>query len=245
MPDLTLLPILLIGAFVHGALGFGFPLLSTPALLLFLELPTVILLTLVPTVSINLVSIVGERHWRAALTSYWAIPAFTIGGSLAGTQLMLRLDPEPLRLLLAFVVTVYLLTEREHGSEVERRVPRWAMALFGFVLGLLGGMTNIIAPAIVIYALYTRMQPVLMVATFNLSFLISKSGQIIGFVANDALDPDIVMLSLQLLPLVLISLWLGMRLRRRMNLDSYRRWLRYALWGIVVLLVADTLAPRA
>ena len=46
------------------------------------------------------------------------------------------------------------------------------------------GVVNIFAPLVVAYALYTQMPTALMVATFNLSFITSKSGQILGFVSQ-------------------------------------------------------------
>jgi uncharacterized membrane protein YfcA len=239
MPDLTFLPILLLAAFVHGAFGFGFPLVSTPLLVLFMDMRSAVLLTLIPTVSINLFSIFGEKHWREALRAFWPIPAFTIVGSFIGTQVLLSVDPEPFRLLLALVLIVYLATNRFHRSERERRAPRWVLALLGLSLGLLAGVVNIFAPILVVFALYTRMDPSLMVAAFNLSFLTSKSGQIAGFVINGAFDPGVLKLSLLVLPLVLLSLWLGIRLRRRIHLDTYRRLLRYSLWAISFLLIAD------
>ena len=174
--------------FVHGAFGFGFPLLSTPLLVLGFDLRTAILLTLVPTVSINLISILSEHNWRAALRDYWPIPSFTIVGSFLGTQALLNVDPEPFRFLLALMLIGYLASEHLHRSEHVIRVPKWGMALFGLGLGLLAGVVNIFAPLVVAFALYTRMPVALMVATFNLSFITSKSGQIIGFVSRGAFD---------------------------------------------------------
>ena len=241
MADLAFLPILLISAFIHGAFGFGFPLVSTPLLVLFMDMRAAVLLTLIPTVSINLASILGERHWREALKAYWPIPAFTVVGSFLGTQVLLNVDPEPFRLLLSLVMIAYLVTDRITGSDRERRVPRWGLALLGLFLGLLAGVVNIFAPVIVVFALYTRIPPLLMVATFNLSFLTSKSGQIIGFVVNGAFDAGTVKISLLVLPLVLLSLWLGSRLRRRIHLDTYKRLLRYSLWVMAFALIGDSI----
>jgi len=242
MEELAFLPILLIAAFIHGALGFGFPLIATPLLVLFMPLPAAILLTLVPTVSINLVSFFTEKHWKQALREYWPIPAFTIIGSIIGTQILLSVDPSPFRMLLALVLVAYLVTERLTGSKQEHQLPKWGMALFGLGLGLLAGVVNIFAPVIVVFALYTRMNPTLMVATFNMSFLTSKSGQIIGFIINDAFDPDIVLLTVALVPLVLLFLWIGIRIRRKIDRDTYMQLLRGALWLIATALVADWIA---
>jgi len=242
MEELAFLPILLFAAFIHGALGFGFPLIATPLLVLFMPLPAAILLTLIPTVSINLVSFFTEKHWKQALREYWPIPAFTIVGSIIGTQILLSVDPSPFRMLLALVLVAYLVTERLRGSRQKHQLPIWGMALFGLGLGLLAGVVNIFAPVIVVFALYTRMNPTLMVATFNMSFLTSKSGQIIGFIINDAFDPDIVLLTVALVPLVLLFLWIGIRIRRKIDRDTYMQLLRGALWLIATALVADWLA---
>ena len=146
----------LLAAFVHGAFGFGFPVLSTPLLVFGFDLRTAVLLTLVPTVAINLVSILSEHQWRAALRDYWPIPAFTIVGSFLGTQVLLSVDPEPLRFLLALVLIAYLVSDHLHRVEHVVTVPKWGMALFGLLLGLLAGVVNIFSPLVVAYALYTQ-----------------------------------------------------------------------------------------
>ena len=239
--ELLFLAVSLLAAFVHGAFGFGFPLLSTPLLLLGFDLRTAILLTLVPTVSINLVSILSEHHWRAALRDYWPIPAFTIVGSFLGTQVLLNVDPDPFRFLLAVVLIGYLVSDHLHRSEHLIRVPKWGMALFGLLLGLLAGVVNIFAPLVVAYALYTRMPVALMVATFNLSFITSKSGQIIGFVSQGAFDLGVVKLAVFALPLILGALWLGIRVRKRVDMATYRGMLRGSLWVISVAILLDAL----
>jgi uncharacterized membrane protein YfcA len=239
--DWLFLLVSLLAAVVHGAFGFGFPLLSTPLLAFGFDLRTAVLLTLVPTVAINLVSILSERHWRAALREYWPIPAFTVVGSFLGTQLLLGIDPEPFRFLLAAVLIGYLVSDHLHRSEQPLVVPKWGMALFGVLLGLLAGVVNIFAPLVVAYALYTRMPAILMVATFNLSFITSKSGQILGFLSQGEFRLEVVGLAVMLLPLILVALWLGILLRRRVAIETYRGMLRGALWVISVGILLDAL----
>lgn len=232
----------LVSAFVHGAFGFGFPVLATPLLALGFDLRTAILLTLVPTVSINLVSILSERHWRSALQRYWPIPTLTIVGSVLGTQLLLAVDPEPFRLLLALVLIAYLVSDHLHRGERPIHVGRLGQAMFGLVLGLLAGVVNIFSPLVVVFALYTQMPTSLMVATFNLSFITSKTGQILGFATAGAFDLEVVRLALYTLPAILVALWLGIRVRRRIETAAYRRLLRGALWVTALAVLGDVLS---
>ncbi|MGB5568412.1 MAG: sulfite exporter TauE/SafE family protein [Sedimenticolaceae bacterium] len=237
--ELLFILVSLLAAFVHGAFGFGFPVLSTPLLVFGFDLRTAVLLTLVPTVAINLVSILSEYQWRAALRDYWPIPAFTIVGSFLGTQVLLSVDPEPLRFLLALVLIAYLVSDHLHRVEHVVTVPKWGMALFGLLLGLLAGVVNIFSPLVVAYALYTQMPVALMVATFNLSFITSKSGQIIGFISQGAFDLNVVGLAVMALPLILGALWLGIRVRKRVEIETYRGMLRGSLWVISIAILAD------
>jgi uncharacterized membrane protein YfcA len=241
MPDLSVLAVLLLAAFVHGAFGFGFPMVATPLLALLMDLRLAILLTLIPTICINLASILGETRWIEALRLFWPIPAFTIAGSLIGTQLLLSVDPEPFRLLLALVLVAYLLAARLHGVDRERKVPNWGLAILGLSLGLLAGVVNIFAPVLIVFALYTRMHPELMVAAFNLSFITSKTGQLIGFSLNDALDMTVVTQALWALPLVLGVLWGGIRLRRRIHPEHYSKLPRFGLWVMAAALIWNSL----
>lgn len=229
--------VLLIAAYVHGAAGFGFPLVATPLLVLSMDLRSAILLTLLPTIAINLVSIFSEPRWRDALRRFWPIPVFTMAGSMLGTQVLLSVDPEPFRVLLALVLIAFLLLDQRRGSGPEHHVPGWGLALLGLGMGLMAGVVNIFSPIVVAFALYTRMNPALMVATFNLSFITSKSGQLLSFAAGNALDPAVIRLALIALPLVLLALWSGIRLRRRLDQEAYRVWLRRGLWVVVAALI--------
>lgn len=233
------IPILMIAAFLHGALGFGFPLLSTPLLVLGMDMRNAILLTLVPTVTINLVSVLSEQEWKKAIREFWPIPTFTIVGSYLGTQLLFAFDPEIFRLLLAFSVIAYLVTEQMKGARKERYFPRWALALFGLTLGLMAGVVNVFSPLIVIFALETRVRPQLLVPVFNISFLTSKSGQIAGFISQGEFHGAALTFSLLILPLVLLSLWFGIRRRKQMHEEGYRKLLRWALWVIALFLIAQ------
>jgi uncharacterized membrane protein YfcA len=239
--ELFFLLVGMFAAFVHGAFGFGFPLLATPLLAFGFDLRTTVLLTLIPTVSVNLVSILSERHWREAWRDYWPIPTFTIVGSFIGTQVLLRVDPEPFRFLLALALIAYLVSDHLHHGERLIRVPVWGMALFGLLLGLLAGVVNIFAPLVVAYALYTQMPTALMVATFNLSFITSKSGQILGFVSQGAFDLQVAGLAMACLPLILGALWLGIRVRKKVDMQTYRGMLRAALWVISIGILLDAI----
>ena len=62
---------------------------STPLLTLVTDVRTAILLTLLPTIVINLISIFTDRSWRQALREFWPLPATAIVGSWLNRQINL------------------------------------------------------------------------------------------------------------------------------------------------------------
>ena len=52
--------VMVFAGLVHGTLGLGFPVVSTPIIAAMLDVRTAILLTLLPTVAVNVASIVGS-----------------------------------------------------------------------------------------------------------------------------------------------------------------------------------------
>lgn len=232
-----------LAALVHGALGLGFPLVATPLLTLVTDLRSAILLTLLPTVVINLVSIASDRQWRTALRQFWLLPTTAIIGSWSGTQVILQTDPAPFRLLLAGVILLYLLVDRWR-TQVHRRVFEptvGLMILTGAVSGLLAGLVNVLAPILIIFALETRLAAPIVVSVFNATFLSSKAGQLLGFAAHGAIDGRTLSIWLALIPFAVSVLWYGIRIRRRTETERYQRWLKMALWIIAGLLVAQYL----
>ncbi len=232
-----------LAAIVHGALGLGFPLVATPLLTLVTDLRSAILLTLLPTIAINLVSIASDREWRTALRQFWLLPLATIVGSWSGTQVILQTDPAPFRLLLAGVILLYLFVDRWRKQE-HRRVfeatPGLVIAT-GLASGLLAGLVNVLAPILIIFALETRLAAPIVVSVFNATFLSSKSGQLIGFGLHGAIDRHILLIWLMLIPFAVSVLWYGIRVRRRTDTERYQGWLKSALWVIAGLLVAQHL----
>ena len=108
-PTLVLVVVVLIvAALAHGTMGFGFPLISTPMIAMMTDIQTAVLVTLFPNLAVNLISIFGGGNWRSSLAKYWHVAAYVAIGTVAGTRLLIIADPEPLKLLLAAMIVVYL-----------------------------------------------------------------------------------------------------------------------------------------
>lgn len=214
---------------------------ATPLLTLVTDIRTAILLTLLPTIIINLISIFSDRSWRQALRDFWPLPATAVVGSWLGTQVILHTDPEPFRLLLAAIIVLYLVVDRLRGKKVRPRCRATVslMIATGMIAGVLAGLVNVLVPILIIFALETGVATKLLVPIFNVSFLLSKAGQTAGFVAAGAVTPKLIVTVIPLTIVAIAMLWWGIKIRQRSDVERYKVLLKASLWAVAGLLVGQ------
>ena len=236
----AVLAILATASFVHGLLGIGFPLLSTPLLALFTDVRTAMLLLLIPTMVVNMASMIHGGHWRESIGRYWPLALYVAAGSIAGTRLLIETSPAPYKLLMALVLLSYLNSHRLGGRLpwLNHR-PQASMAVFGLAAGLLAGTVNAAVPALIIYALELQLPVNAMVQVFNLCFLAGKLSQAATFGSAGLFTGQVMLATLPLGAYVMLGLTGGLAIRNRFDTRSYRRGLRYALFVIAILLVVQ------
>ncbi len=235
------LAIMLVAGLVHGTLGLGFPLVATPLLALVVDVRSAILITLLPTVCVNVVSILKGGAWEQSIGRYWPLAAYAVVGSVAGTRVLIVSDPAPFKLLLAGLVLLYLGSTRLGALRWEwaRTHRTLAMLAFGLVAGISAGTTNVMVPILIIYTLELGLSSQAMVQVFNLCFLAGKLSQIAVFGAAGSLTTGLLAAASPLAVAALGALFLGMRIRARLRVETYRHIVRQVLFGLALLLIAQ------
>ena len=235
-----LFAILFFAGLVHGILGLGFPLIATPLIALMSDVRSAILVILLPTLVINIASVIKGGRWKESIGRYWPLAAYGVVGSVLGTRLLIVTDPAPYKLLLAVMILVYLNVNRI-GLNLGwvRNNPSLAYAIFGTLGGLLAGTVNVMLPALIIFALEMGLATTVMVQVFNFCFFFGKISQAFVFAAAGALTGPILISTTPLAGVTLGALFVGMAVRERVNPETYKRWLRRVLYIIVALLAVQ------
>jgi uncharacterized membrane protein YfcA len=230
--------IFLFAAFFHGSIGFGFPMVATPLLALTTDLQTAVILTLVPTALVNLISIASEGNILAAVRKHLPLALFAMTGSAIGTQILIVTNSELFKALLSLAIIGYLLIDkfRVELSWVESK-PALSKPLFGISAGVLGGLTNVMAPVLIIYSLEAKLEKNEIVQSANICFLLGKIIQLILFSSQGKFTANELVLSSLLILLVLIALYAGFKIKRRLNQATYKQALR----GFLLLLAISLL----
>src|SRR5215471_2782122 len=104
----TVAVIIAVAGLAHGTLGFGFPIVSTPLVALLVDIKTAVLVTVLPNITVNIISILRGGNWSASLGKYWPLAVWVVLGTLLGSRLLVTMRPEPLQLLLALMIGVFL-----------------------------------------------------------------------------------------------------------------------------------------
>ena len=226
---------------VHGTLGLGFPMIATPLLALFFDVQTAILLTLFPTVAVNILSIIHGGRWKESIGRYWPLALFTVFGSILGSHFLIASDPSPLRLLLAGIILMYLNVERIGRLPIGwiKKYPLMSMAGFGVVGGFLAGSVNVMVPVLVIFALELGLATTAMIQVFNLCFLAGKLSQIGVFSSAGLLNMTSVMDSIPLVIAAILALVIGIAMRRHIQAELYRKILKRLLLVVSCVLIAE------
>ena len=117
----AIVAIVIVAGLAHGTLGFGFPLVSTPLVALLVDVKTAVLVTVVPNIALNLISVARGGKWGQSVGEHWPLAGWVVIGTFFGTRLLLTLRPEPLQLLLAVIIVLPSHPPRHSTSLRSRR----------------------------------------------------------------------------------------------------------------------------
>jgi hypothetical protein len=230
----------LASGFAHGAIGFGFPMLATPLVALALDMKSAITLLAPVTLVLVVISALRGGSVREVARNFWFLPLAIAAGAWLGTLVLLAAPPEPFTLVLALVLLFYLNLDRvgRGRSETVQRLRVPLGIAFAFVAGIFEAIANVAGPMLFVYFMLLGAAPAQMVQTLNLCFSVGKGSQVATLAGSGALTGMWMMVASLSVPAV-AGLAAGMRLRDRIDAQTYRAWLRKALWVMALVLIAQ------
>lgn len=222
----------------HGILGFGFPMVATPLLSIFLSVKESVLYTLFPTMAVNANVLKKSGRFKEIFFEFKYLIVFVLVGSLIGTNFLIIFYNDIYTLLLAFVIVLYLNTSKINLSlyDTIQRYPKLMMILFGFVSGIVSGLVNIMIPVLIIYILESRIEKEKALVVMNGCFFASKSLQIFIFGFHGSFSLSFLGTMIPMVAFALFGLALGSMLREKLDEKLYTKLLRLSLWGLAFYL---------
>ncbi|HUV21561.1 MAG TPA: sulfite exporter TauE/SafE family protein [Gammaproteobacteria bacterium] len=229
--------VILFAGLVHGTLGLGFPMVATPILATMMDVRSAILLTLLPTMAVNIASIINSRESLASTRPFIPLVGFTLLGSIAGSAVLAITDPAPFRILLASLILLYLWSSLRISRQWLDDHAMIAMAGFGIAAGLAAGTTNVMVAVLIIYFLSLDTARTTMVPTLNACFLVGKASQILVLSIAGLVGLGLIIETAPLAFAAIIALLFGQRLRARIDVATYQSILRKLLLVLAAILI--------
>ena len=232
--------VFLFAAFVHGSIGFAFPMISTSLLALVTDIQTAIILTLIPTILVNLVTIATEGGFVIALRQHKTLALLAMLGSAAGTHILIYNDSDIFKGLLAFAIIFYLVMNKVNiRLSWVRTYPKLSRTFFGLSAGVLGGLTNVMAPILIIYSIESRYTKKEVIQSSNICFLMGKIIQLFLFTLYGQFSLQHLSVSSGMVVVVAVALYFGVAVKKRINADLYIKILK-----VLLLILALTLLVK-
>ena len=235
----AILGVMLFAGLVHGTLGLGFPMVATPILATMMDVRSAILVTLLPTMAVNIASIVSSRAALEETRSFLPLIGFCLFGSIIGAAVLALVDPAPFRILLAGLILLYLWNGLRFSRAWLERHAFLAMAGFGIAAGLSAGTTNVMVAILIILFLSLDTPRTTMVPTLNACFFVGKASQIVVLAVAGFVSLGLVLETTPLALAAVGALYLGQRLQARIDVATYQAILRKLLLLLAIILLVQ------
>lgn len=219
--------ILLVVAFasaVKSALGFGFPLISVPIAANLVGARNAVLLIAIPVIVTNFAILLRGGGTLADLRRFGSLLLGVFGGTIAGAQLLGRLDPRWLALAVGGTALVFaLMSLLNLVPTISPRAQTYAGPTVGVVSGVMGGTTGIFAPLIAAYIQSLQVEKRIFVYWLTASFLLGGITQALSYYRLGLYStPLLIYAGLTCIP-ALIGVQLGFWVQDRMSADAFRK----------------------
>jgi uncharacterized protein len=166
---------------------------------------------------------------------------YALIGSFIGASVLIVAPAEPLRLLLAAIILVYLYQKQIallNWDSLMRR-PRAAQAAFGMAGGFFSGAVNNSLPPLLIYFILLGVETTIMTQILNLCFLGGKVVQAATLAAAGELSLRAAAANIPLTLVALAGMAAGQRVGRYVSIGLYQKLLRRILLVVALLLIGQ------
>ena len=213
----------LIAGTIKGAVGIGLPTAAIGILSQFTDPRTAITLVVFPILATNTWQMLTSGKTLATVKKYKFLLISLVGVLGATTFALPYVPTDILVLALGLVVVLFALTSLiSIPPFLPDRFDRFGQAASGIAAGLIGGLTSIWGPPMVIYLLARRTEKDEFVRALGVLLFLGGVPLALGFWANGLLTGPTALASASMIIPSLIGFTLGGQLRKRLDADKFR-----------------------
>ena len=224
---------LVAGGVTKGFAGSGLPTVSVATMAIVIDVPTAVALMPIPLLVANARQAFRGGYMRDAMRRFWPMLVCLPFGTVLGVKVLTGIDARTVSGLVgAILVAFALFSQARFEWRVSARRDRQLQPFVGLGAGVIGGISSIFAPLIVMHLMSLRLPKDEFVGTVGLAYLVGIVPMIVALVAFGRLGQTETLWGAAAVVPVLAGMFLGERLRGRFSETLFRRCL------LVLLLLA-------
>jgi uncharacterized protein len=213
-----------LGGGIKGAIGFGFPLVTTPITSALWDARHAVLLVSFASFVNNVGVVARGGGSRQTFRRFVLLLAGLIAGTLGGALLLARVPASALSVVvgcaaLAFAGIAFL----KPDLAVPPRLERYLALPMGVLGGLLGGATSISGPFIASYTHALKLSKQEFVFFLSLMYLVGSTIQVTSYLLLGLYDAATLVVGVVSCLPNLLGVWLGLRVQSRIDQELFRR----------------------
>ena len=232
----------LFASLVKGAIGFGFPTVSTPLLALFIDLKEAVVLLILPNLVMDVVQGLRRRGLVATFRRFAVLVAFGAVGTLIGTRLLIVLSASTATLVLGLSMLGFVaLNATRWAPRVRPAWEGWLGPGVGLGAGVIGGITNVPGTPLVIYFYALGLAKDEFVRAVAVTFALYKLFQLGAVTWYGLMTWPLLGLSAVLTVIALVGFRGGLAIQDRLDQRTFNRAILVYLAVLGVVLIARAL----
>lgn len=225
-PNVAFVIVLVVIAFasaVKGALGFGLPLITVPIAANLIGARTAIVLVAVPVVLSNLLLVTRGGGKPADLRRFGGLLLSILIGTVAGAQLLGRLDARVISLIVGIGALLFAAIGLAGWTPaISMRTESYTGPAIGLLSGLMAGTTGISAPLVAAYLQSLRLEKREFVFWMTMAFLFVGLTQVVSYYQLGLYVPPLPFYALISCLPVPVGTRLGFWIQDRLRAQTFR-----------------------
>jgi len=228
-----------VGGFAKGATGIGLPIIAIAVMVNFMDPTTTFVTLVIPILVTNFWQAATSHNWKEPFFRFWPMILCFITSLFIGAELLVVLDSGVLLIILGICVTIFAASNmlKPRAQPLSPTVERWVGPFAGALGGLLGGMTSIWGPPMMMLFVMLKLNKDEWVRTVGLIWFLGSVPLAIAHYNNGVLNANTAPLSAFACIPGMIGIWLGEAVRRRIDQETFRKVLLILLFVIGLNLI--------
>ena len=216
--------IFLLSGVIKGTLGIGLPTTAVTLMVLVLEPKTALALVVLPIVVTNFQQLYSARNVKPVVLRFRFMALMVFISLGITTYFTARLESDHIRLVIGTTICIFSITFLVWPSfQLPMKGDRFFQGFFGILSGVMGGMTSIWAPPMVIYLIGRQTDKDTFIAATGFLFSVGSIPLLIGFILNGMLSLELGWVSLLCVLPSLLGFRIGMSIRSKLSSSLFRK----------------------